>query len=78
MARIPESELERLKSEVSLVRLVQSQGHTLTRRGRDFVTEPLLLRSCYKWRQLVVWLGMRRPGRLKERRASRILLNEAR
>ncbi|MBB4868248.1 DNA primase catalytic core [Pseudomonas nitritireducens] len=37
MARIPEAELERLKSEVSLVRLVESQGHTLTRRGRDFV-----------------------------------------
>ncbi|WP_374098986.1 CHC2 zinc finger domain-containing protein [Pseudomonas aeruginosa] len=37
MARIPEAELERIKSEVSLVRLVQSQGHTLTRRGRDFV-----------------------------------------
>lgn len=37
MARIPEAELERLKSEVSLVRLVESQGHNLTRRGRDFV-----------------------------------------
>jgi DNA primase len=27
MARIPEAELERLKREVSLVRLIQSQGH---------------------------------------------------
>ncbi|SEK72591.1 DNA primase, catalytic core [Atopomonas hussainii] len=37
MARIPEAELARLKREVSLVRLVQSQGHALERRGKDFV-----------------------------------------
>jgi len=37
MARTPEAELARLKREVSLVRLVQSQGHALERRGKDFV-----------------------------------------
>lgn len=37
MARIPEAELARLKREVSLVRLVQSQGHALEKRGKDFV-----------------------------------------
>ncbi len=36
MARIPPAELERLKREVSLVRLVQSQGHELTKRGKDW------------------------------------------
>ncbi|WP_153100248.1 CHC2 zinc finger domain-containing protein [Paraburkholderia hayleyella] len=37
MPRIPEAELERLKREVSLLRLVESQGHTLKKRGRDWV-----------------------------------------
>lgn len=37
MARIPEAELERLKREVSLVRLIQSQGHSLQKRGKDWV-----------------------------------------
>ncbi|MFL1547387.1 CHC2 zinc finger domain-containing protein [Pseudomonas sp. O39] len=37
MARIPEAELERLKREVSLVRLIQSQGHELRKRGKDWV-----------------------------------------
>jgi len=37
MPRIPERELERLKKEVSLVRLVESQGHTLQKRGTDWV-----------------------------------------
>ncbi|PWK27267.1 CHC2 zinc finger domain-containing protein [Pseudomonas sp. OV226] len=37
MARIPEAELERLKREVSLVRLIQSQGHQLQKRGKDWV-----------------------------------------
>lgn len=27
MPRIPDSELERLKKEISLLRLIQSQGH---------------------------------------------------
>lgn len=35
MARIPEHEVERLKREVSLVRLLEGQGHTLTKQGRD-------------------------------------------
>ena len=33
MARIPEREVERLKSEVSLARLVESAGVVLTRHG---------------------------------------------
>jgi DNA primase len=37
MPRIPEAELERLKREVSLVRLIESQGHELKKRGRDWV-----------------------------------------
>lgn len=37
MPRIPETELERLKREVSLVRLIGSQGHELKKRGRDWV-----------------------------------------
>ncbi|MFM0741449.1 CHC2 zinc finger domain-containing protein [Paraburkholderia xenovorans] len=37
MPRIPETELERLKRDVSLVRLIGSQGHELKKRGRDWV-----------------------------------------
>jgi DNA primase len=37
MARIPEAELERLKREVSLVRLIEDDGIALTRRGKDYV-----------------------------------------
>ena len=37
MARIPDVEIERLKTEVSLVRLVESSGVTLERRGADHV-----------------------------------------
>jgi len=37
MARIPEVELERLKREVSVERLVQAAGVELTRRGADLV-----------------------------------------
>ncbi len=37
MPRIPDSELERLKKEVSLVRLIESQGHKLQKAGRDWV-----------------------------------------
>ena len=36
MPRIPDSELERLKTEVSLLRLIQSQGHVLAKRGREW------------------------------------------
>src|SRR5919204_4466244 len=35
MARIPDEELERLKREVSLVRLLEGQGHRLTSQGKD-------------------------------------------
>lgn len=37
MARIPEAELARLKREVSLLRLIQSQGHELKRQGKNWV-----------------------------------------
>jgi len=36
MPRIPESEIERIKSEVSLVRLAEVAGVTLTKRGKDY------------------------------------------
>ncbi|MGH8241586.1 MAG: CHC2 zinc finger domain-containing protein, partial [Steroidobacteraceae bacterium] len=35
MARIPDEELERLKREVSLARLIEAQGHTLISQGKD-------------------------------------------
>lgn len=35
MARIPEAELERLKREVSLARLIEAQGLQLIRQGKD-------------------------------------------
>ena len=35
MARIPESVLERLKVEVSLVRLIEGAGHVLKAQGKD-------------------------------------------
>lgn len=37
MARIPDNELERLKKEVSLLRLIESAGHVLHKRGKDYV-----------------------------------------
>jgi DNA primase len=37
MARIPEAEIERLKSEVSLQRLVEAKGIALARHGADLV-----------------------------------------
>lgn len=37
MARIPNDELERLKTQVSLLRLVESQGYTVSRQGKDCV-----------------------------------------
>jgi len=36
MARIPEAEIERLKAEVSLVRLIEDAGVTLRRQGKDY------------------------------------------
>jgi len=36
MARIPEAELDRLKQDISLIRLIESQGHTLQKRGKDW------------------------------------------
>ena len=38
MARIPEAELERLKSEVSVQRLVEAAGLELKKSGQDFTT----------------------------------------
>ena len=40
MARIADSEIERLKAEVSLVRLVESAGVKLARKGKDELTPP--------------------------------------
>ena len=37
MARIPESEIERLKSEISLERLVAAAGIELKRAGKDLM-----------------------------------------
>lgn len=37
MARIPDSELDRLKREVSLERLVEAQGIPLARHGADLL-----------------------------------------
>ena len=37
MARIPESELDRLKREVALVRLVESSGIELKKYGKDYL-----------------------------------------
>jgi len=38
MARLPNNELDRLKHEVSLLRLIESQGYELSKRGKDYVT----------------------------------------
>lgn len=35
MARIPDAELERLKAEVSVERLVEASGIALTKTGKD-------------------------------------------
>src|SRR5690606_6256865 len=37
MARIPEETINRIKQDISLLRLVQSQGLTVTRQGKDYV-----------------------------------------
>ena len=37
MARIPEAEIERLKSEVSVQRLVEASGVELKRGGKDML-----------------------------------------
>jgi DNA primase len=36
MARIPETELERIKAEVSLIRLIESAGVALAKQGKDY------------------------------------------
>jgi CHC2 zinc finger len=35
MARIPDGELERLKQQVSLVRIIEAQGHKLVSQGKN-------------------------------------------
>ena len=37
MARLPDELINRLKQEISLVRLMQSQGHVLKKHGNDFI-----------------------------------------
>ena len=39
MARIPETEIERLKSEVSVQRLVEASGLELKKSGRDWLAK---------------------------------------
>jgi len=41
MARIPEAEIERLKCEISLQRLVESAGVALVRHGADLRPVPV-------------------------------------
>jgi len=38
MARLPNNELDRLKHEVSLLRLIESQGYEIKKQGKDYVT----------------------------------------
>lgn len=58
MARIPDAELERLKAEVSIERLVASAGVVLRRHGRD------LLGLCpfHDDREPSRWWGRRRAA----------------
>jgi len=37
MARIPDNELERIKQNISLLRLIESQGYEIKRHGKDYV-----------------------------------------
>lgn len=37
MARLPDDVINRIKQDVSLLRLVESQGHTVTKQGKDYV-----------------------------------------
>ena len=37
MARLPDDVVNRLKTEVSLLRLVQSQGHQVKKHGKDYI-----------------------------------------
>ena len=36
MARIPDNQLEKIKREVSLLKLAESQGYTLKKQGKDY------------------------------------------
>jgi len=38
MARIPNNELDRIKRNISLLRLIESQGYEIKRQGKDYVT----------------------------------------
>lgn len=37
MARIADETIEKIKNKVSLVRLAETQGHTLKKHGKDFI-----------------------------------------
>jgi len=37
MARLADEVIERIKRDISLVRLVESQGHTVSKQGKDYV-----------------------------------------
>ena len=36
MARLPEEQIERIKQDISLLRLVESQGYALSKQGKDY------------------------------------------
>ncbi len=52
MARLPKEHIERIKQEVSLLRLVESSGYTVTQQGKDHVVScpfhPEKTPSCKK------------------------------
>ncbi len=62
MARIPDAEIERLKKEVGVERLVTGFGIELKRHGADLIEQPLLerlrflgpaIRCLERWNQRV-------------------------
>ena len=46
MPRIPEAELERLKQDVSLLCLIESQGYEVEKRGKDWAMRCAFLNPC--------------------------------
>jgi len=50
MARIPESEIERLKGEISVERLAESHGVKLKRQGADLIGLcPSMTITSHRW-----------------------------
>ena len=69
MARIPDAELERLKAEVSVERLVEAAGIALTKSGKDrlgkcpFHEDPRGLPGGDARQEPLALLRLRRGGR---------------